>query len=165
MRKRILVVDDVPDWRATLESILKTECEVVTVNGFEPAMELVKNREVDLVIVDLRLSPTDENNRDGMKLLEKLMEHRINAIVLTGYPEQALREEAVDKYKAFAFIDKDALASNFQRIRDIVREAFGLLENVEKAKAKAIRAASALQSVYFPDELSSWPLRKFRKDT
>lgn len=163
MLKRILVVDDVPDWRATLENILKTECEVITVDGYEPAMEIVKNREVELVIVDLRLNPTDENNRDGMKLLEKLMEYRINAIVLTGYPEQVLQEEIENKYKAFDFIDKDALASNFQRIRDVVREAFGLLETVEKAKTKAIRAASALQSVSFTEELSSWPLRKFRK--
>lgn len=163
MRKRILVVDDVADWRATLENILKTECEVVTVDGYEPAMGIVKSREVELVIVDLRLNPTDENNRDGLKLLEKLMEYRINAIVLTGYPEQAIQEEVENKYNAFAFIDKDALASNFQRIRDIVREAFGLLEKIEKAKMQAIRAASALQSVSFPEELSSWPLRKFRK--
>ncbi|MCB9076794.1 MAG: response regulator [Anaerolineaceae bacterium] len=164
MRKRILVVDDVPDWRATLENILKTECEVVTVDGYHSAVEVVRNDEIDLVIVDLRLNPTDENNRDGMKLLKKLMEYRINAIVLTGYPEQTLQEEAENKYHAFEFIDKDTLASNFQRIREIVREAFGLLENVEKAKRQAIRAAKALQSVAFTDELSSWPLRKFRKD-
>lgn len=164
MRKRILVVDDVPDWRATLENILKTEFDVVTVDGYHSAMDVVRNQEVDLVIVDLRLSPTDENNRDGMRLLEKLMEYRINAIVLTGYPEQTLQEEAENKYQAFEFIDKDSLASNFQRIREIVREAFGLLETVDKAKRQAIRAAKALQSVAFTDELSSWPLRKFRKE-
>lgn len=163
MKKRILVVDDVPDWRTTLENILKSECEVISVDGYEPAMEIVKNREVELVIVDLRLSPTDENNRDGMKLLEKLAKYRINAIVLTGYPEQATQDEIENEYKAFAFIDKDTLASNFQRIRDIVQEAFSLLENVEKAKTKAIRAASSLQSVSFPEELSGWPLQKFRK--
>ncbi|HRV92453.1 MAG TPA: response regulator [Anaerolineae bacterium] len=164
MRKRILIVDDVPDWRATLENILKTECEVVTVDSYDSAMDVVRNQEIDLVIVDLRLNPTDENNRDGMQLLEKLMEYRINAIVLTGYPEQTLQEEAENKYQAFDFIDKDSLASNFQRIREIVREAFGLLENVEKAKNQAIRAARALQSVAFTDELSSWPLRRFRKE-
>lgn len=163
MRKRILVVDDVPDWRATLENILKSECEVITVDSYESAMEVIKAREVELVIVDLRLSPTDENNREGLKLLEKLTQYKINAIVLTGYPEQEVQEEVETKYKAFEFIDKSSLAGNFQRILDVVREAFSLLENKEKAKAKAIRAASALQSVSFTEELSSWPLRNFRK--
>jgi DNA-binding NtrC family response regulator len=164
MRKRILVVDDVPDWRATLQEWLHGEYEVTTVSNFQEAMDVVRKREVELVIVDLRLSPTDENDRQGMELLEQLAQHRINAIVLTGYPERDLQEEAEEKYNAFEFIDKGALAGNFQRIRDVVREAFKLLESKEKAKHQAIQAARALQSVAFSEELSSWPLRKYRKD-
>ena len=45
----------------------------------------------------------------------------------------------------------------------MVREAFDLLERKEKVKAQAIRAAGALQTVSFPEDLASWPLRKFRK--
>lgn len=163
MRKRVLVVDDVPDWRAQLQSILKREFEVITVDSYQAALQYISERSVELVIVDLRLSPTDEENRQGMELLKQLAEHRINAIVLTGYPEQELQEEAEEKYKIFDFIDKSTLAQNFQRIRDIVREAFDLLEDKEKLKAQAIKAASALQTVSFPPDLSSWPLRKYRK--
>jgi len=163
MRKRILVVDDVPDWRKQLQDILESEYEVRTVDSYEAALPVIQNREVELVIVDLRLNPTDENNRQGLNLLAKLSEYRINAIVLTGYPEQEIKEEAEEKYYAFDFIDKSSLAGNFQRIRDVVREAFSLLESKTKAKARAIRAAAALQSVAFTEELSSWPLRKFRK--
>lgn len=164
MRKRVLVVDDVPDWRAQLQSILKREFEVITVDSYQAALQYISERSVELVIVDLRLSPTDEENRQGMELLKQLAEHRINAIVLTGYPEQELQEEAEEKYKIFDFIDKSTLAQNFQRIRDIVREAFDLLEDKEKLKAQAIKAASALQTVSFPPDLSSWPLRKYRKN-
>jgi FixJ family two-component response regulator len=126
-------------------------------------MEVVRNRAAELVIVDLRLSPNDENNRQGMTLLEQLAEYRINSIVLTGYPEQELQTEAEEKYQIFDFIDKNSLAKNFQRLVDVVREAFDLLEVKEKLKARSIQAASALQTVSFPEELSSWPLRKFRK--
>ncbi|MFN8454449.1 MAG: response regulator [Anaerolineae bacterium] len=163
MRKRVLVVDDVPDWRAQLQSILKREFEVITVDSYQAALEYIRERSVELVIVDLRLSPTDEENRQGMELLKQLAEQRINGIVLTGYPEEELQEEAEEKYKIFDFIDKSTLAQNFQRIRDIVREAFDLLEDKEKLKAQYIKAASALQTVSFPPDLSSWPLRKYRK--
>jgi DNA-binding NtrC family response regulator len=164
MRKRILVVDDVPDWRAQLRTILEGEYEVITADSYQSAMEVVRNRAAELVIVDLRLSPTDESNRQGMELLKQLAEYRINAIVLTGYTEEEVQEEAEEKYNAFDFIDKSILAGNFQRIREVVKEVFSLLESKEKAKAEAIRAAKALQSVTFHEDLASWPLRKFRKN-
>jgi DNA-binding NtrC family response regulator len=163
MRKRILVVDDVLDWRAQLQDILKKEYEVKTVDSYQAAMEIVKNRGAELVIVDLRLSPTDDNDRQGMELLRQLAEHRINSIVLTGYPERALQEEAEEKYKAFDFIDKSSLGRNLQRLRDVVHEAFKLLEGKQEEKNNAIKAATALQPVSFSEDLSSWPLRKYRK--
>ena len=164
MHKRILVVDDVPDWRAQLRAILKNEYEVTTVGSYDDAIEIIRKREAELVIVDLRLSPTDEHNRQGMQLLKYLAEHRINSIVLTGYPERRLQEEAEEKYKAFDFIDKASVAGNLQRLRDVVREAFSILERKQEEKNKKIKAASALQSVSFDPNLSSWPARKYRKD-
>lgn len=165
MRKRILVVDDVSDWRATLRDILKQveELEVKTVDNYQEAVEVIRNREVELAIVDLRLSPTDESNRQGMELLKQLAEHRINAIVLTGYPEQELKEEAEEKYKIFEFVDKGQLAKNGQYLLELVREAFDLMESKEKVKQQMIRVASTLQSVSFSKDLASWPLRQYRK--
>jgi DNA-binding NtrC family response regulator len=165
MRKRVLVVDDVSDWRATLQDILKQidECEVTTADSYQDAIEVIKNREAELAIVDLRLSPTDESDRQGMELLKLLAEYRINAIVLTGYPEDNLKEEAEEKYKIFDFIDKGELAGNFQCLRDLVKEAFSIMEVKEKQKKKLIQAASSLQSVSFPKDLASWPLRNYRK--
>ena len=163
MHRRILVVDDVPDWQETLRDVLKSECDVNTVDSYEAAMDVVRRRETDLVIVDLRLSPTDESNRQGLQLLEQLAKHKINAIVLTGYADHAMQEEAEEKYKAFEFIDKSRLAGSKQLIVDVVHEAFSLLERKRRNKDQAIRDASNGLTVSFPDELSSWPLRKFRK--
>ena len=163
MNKRILVVDDVPDWRAQLQDVLRKDYEVKTVDSYKPAMEVIRNREAELVIVDLRLSPTDENNRQGMELLEQLAEYRINSIVLTGYPERELQEEAEEKYKAFDFIDKSSLGRNLQRLRDVVHEVFKILEGKQEEKNNAIRDATAMQTVTFTPDLSSWPARKYRK--
>ena len=163
MRKRILVVDDVSDWRAQLRDILKREYEVTTVDSYQAAMEVIKSRDAELVIVDLRLSPTDDSDRQGMELLKRLAEHRINSIVLTGYPERELQEEAEEKYNAFDFIDKSSLGKNLQRLRDVVHEVFKILEGKQEEKNNAIKAATVLQPVTFNDELSSWPARKYRK--
>ena len=164
MRKRILVVDDVSDWRAQLKAILKSEYEVITVASYEAAMDIVQKRDAELVIVDLRLSPTDENNRQGMALLKQLAEYRINSIVLTGYPERALQQEAQEKYKAFEFIDKSMVAGNLKYLREVVREAFKLLERIQENQNNAIKAAAALQPVKFTPDLSPWPLSKYRKE-
>jgi DNA-binding NtrC family response regulator len=163
MRKRILVVDDVLDWRDTLQERLR-EFEVIAVDSYQAAMEIIRQRAAELVIVDLRLSPIDEKDRQGMELLKQLAEHRINAIVLTGYPEKELQDEAEQKYKIFDFIDKSVLAKNFQRLRDAVIEAFRLLEIKEKAKTEAINIARTGQPVPFPKELSGWPLGKYHRD-
>ena len=164
MRKRILVVDDVPDWRAQLEAILKNDYEVITADSYQTAMEVIRKREAELVIVDLRLNPSDENNRQGMDLLEQLAEYRINSIVLTGYPEQALKEKAKEMYKAFDFIDKSTVAGNLKRLRDVVHEAFRYLEKIQEAQNNVIQRAAALQPVEFTEDLSPWPIKKFRKE-
>jgi DNA-binding NtrC family response regulator len=163
MNKRILVVDDVPDWRATLHEALNGDYQVKTVDSYEAAMGVIKERDAELVIVDLRLSPTDENNRQGMDLLKELARYRINAIVLTGYSDQALQVEAEEEYQAFDFIDKSTLGRNLQQLRDVVQEVFKLLEGKQKEKDAQIKKASALQTVTFDRELSSWPIKNYRK--
>jgi DNA-binding NtrC family response regulator len=163
MNKRILVVDDVPDWRATLHEALNGDYQVETVDNYESAMDVIEQRDAELVIVDLRLSPTDENDRQGMDLLKQLARHRINAIVLTGYSDQALQDEAEEKYKAFDFIDKSTLGRNLQQLRDVVQEAFKLLERKEDEKGKEIKKFNQYQTVTFNSELSSWPIKNYRK--
>ena len=163
MNKRILVVDDVPDWRATLHEALNGDYQVKTVDNYEAAMDVIEHHAAELVIVDLRLSSTDESDRQGMDLLKQLARYRINAIVLTGYSDQALKAEAEDEYKAFDFIDKSTLGRNLQQLRDVVQEAFKLLERKQKEKDEQIKKASSLQTVTFDRELSSWPIRNYRK--
>jgi DNA-binding NtrC family response regulator len=163
MNKRILVVDDVPDWRATLHEALNGDYQVKTVDNYQSAMKVIEHRDAELVIVDLRLSPTDESDRQGMELLRELARHRINAIVLTGYSDQALQIEAEEEYMAFDFIDKSTLGRNLQQLRDVVREVFNLLERKQKEKDKQVKKASALQTVTFSSDLSSWPIKNYRQ--
>ena len=61
MRRRILVVDDNAAFRGALSQVLDTDCFVVTATAATGAsgVQLAREHEPDLVIVDVQLPDTD----------------------------------------------------------------------------------------------------------
>ena len=133
--KNILVVDDVRDWRDLLASILKQDgYAVTTVASYGEALGELRRNEYQLVITELRLSAADENNRDGMILLEDLAALRIPAIVVTGYGTAELARPAFRDYGTLDFLEKKEL--DLKKLRKIVKEAFRKAEDMEKELAE-----------------------------
>lgn len=129
--RNILIVEDMPDWRDQLESTLRRDgYTVTTVANYGEALGELRRNEYHLVIVDLRLSPSDENNRDGMILLEDLAELKIPAIVVTGYGTAELARRAFRDYGTLDFLEKKDL--KLKKLRQVVREAFRKAEEMEK---------------------------------
>jgi CheY-like chemotaxis protein len=84
--KRILVVEDMPDWRDQLQATLRRDgYDINTAPSYGEALAELRRNPYDLALVDLRLSPADESNRDGMELLRDLDKVKIPAVVVTGY--------------------------------------------------------------------------------
>ena len=75
--KKILVVDDEPDIRETLEDILE-ECDIETAGTFESAKELLENTRYDAAILDIM-------GVKGFDLLEIATEKKIPALMLTAH--------------------------------------------------------------------------------
>jgi len=118
--KKVLVVDDVKDWRDQLKSILKRSGYTVdAAKNYREALEKTVHNRPDLVIVDLRLDPADEDNRDGMKLLETLAKQRINALVLSGYGTSALMEKA-ESLQAVCFLKKNISLNTLNSVIKII---------------------------------------------
>ncbi|MFQ5613781.1 MAG: response regulator [Anaerolineae bacterium] len=158
--KRILIVDDVRDWRDQLHATLSRDgYKVSTAGTFQEALELLDYRQPELVIVDLRLSPTDENDRQGMTLLEELEQRHINAVVITGYGNQDLRRKAW-KLHCFEFIEKGAFARSLETVRQVVSKAFQEIQTREKIRARLTRQFLNGQAVGFPPEAAGYPLRQ-----
>lgn len=129
--RSILIVEDMPDWRDQLANTLKRDgYAVTTVASYGEALGELRRNEYQLVIVDLRLSPSDENNRDGMILLEDLAELKIPAIVVTGYGTAELARRAFRDYGTLDFLEKKDL--KLKKLRQVVRESFRKAEEVEK---------------------------------
>jgi DNA-binding NtrC family response regulator len=129
--KNILVVEDMPDWRDQLASTLKRDgYAVTTAASYGEALGELRRSEYRLVIVDLRLSPADENNRDGMLLLEDLAGLKIPAIVVTGYGTAELARRAFLDFGTLDFLEKKDL--KLEKLRQVVRAAFQKAEEMEK---------------------------------
>lgn len=131
----ILIVEDMRDWRDQLASTLQRDgYAVTTVASYGEALGELRRSEYQLVIVDLRLSPADENNRDGMILLEDLAALKIPAIVVTGYGTAELARRAFRDYGTLDFLEKKDL--ELGKLRKVVKEAFRQAEEMEKELAE-----------------------------
>ncbi|MEJ2168991.1 MAG: sigma-54 dependent transcriptional regulator [Desulfobacterales bacterium] len=125
----ILVVEDEDIARRNLEHILKKEgYEVIATNSGVKALELLRQRDFDLVLTDLIMEKVD-----GMQVLEKSRELQpyTEVIMITGY---AAVDSAVAAMKegAYHYIAKPY---KIDELRQIVRQALTKrrlqLENLE----------------------------------
>ncbi len=129
--QRILIVEDMPDWRDQLQATLRRDgYDITTVPSYGEALAELRRNPYELVLVDLRLSPADESNRDGMELLRDLAKEGIPAIVVTGYGSVEWARKAIEQYQAFDFMEKQTLDLN--RLRKVIKAAFKKAKEKEK---------------------------------
>ena len=101
-RYRILVVDDLADWRLTLRGLLTDAgYQVKTAESLPGAIALLESQHFDLALVDLRLDETDEDNTAGLDLAQEIRQHwpRTKTVIITGYgtPERLRRAMEPDE--------------------------------------------------------------------
>ncbi len=68
-RSTILIVDDIEEYLHSLRNALGREFDVLTATSIDKTKEAM-NAEVELLLLDIRLSEEEPNNRDGVFLLE-----------------------------------------------------------------------------------------------
>ena len=107
--EKILIVDDSKEIRNILSTFLKEEgFEVYTAENGKKALDLTKEKVIDLIITDIRMP-----EMDGSQLTKKMKEERprIGIIIMTAYTsiytEGDIRKIGADDYisKPFEFID------------------------------------------------------------
>jgi two-component system nitrogen regulation response regulator NtrX len=125
MRGKALIVDDYADWRNLLSGLLEREGHLVDAVGTkEEALAYVdENKDLDLVILDIRLVDTDENNEDGIQLLAEIRRQLdfARVIMVTGYGTMETQRKAFRKYLAFDFFSKAQFDS--KEFRNAFQEA------------------------------------------
>ncbi len=99
---RILVVDDENGPRQSLRMLLKEEYQVYLADGVKPALEILEQEPVDVIITDIRMP-----HQNGLDLLREAKRRHadIQVIILTGYGQLDTAMEAIEG-GAFAYIEK-----------------------------------------------------------
>lgn len=122
MKVRVLVVDDLEDYRNSLKNALEPEFEVLSADSKDSGQELM-TRSVDVVLIDIRLSETDPSNRDGLFLLEWLRMNfpDVPAVMMSAYQEFDLAVEALNLGASF-FLRKPI---NLVELEGVLRKLVG----------------------------------------
>jgi len=111
---RVLIVDDVPDVRATLSGLLADEgYDVRSASSRVEALQMVDAERFHVAVIDVRLDEAHEDNQDGLLLMDEIRKKYPNVaiIILTGYANVKMVQEAQQPdcdgvAPAFGFLEK-----------------------------------------------------------
>ncbi len=114
--KTVLICDDDQGMRDTLTAILKRDYRVVTVSSGEAALALLKNEDVDLILLDVRLPGIS-----GFDVLRIVKENYslIECIMISAINEVETAVQAM-KHGAYHYITKNF---DYDELRSLVRNA------------------------------------------
>lgn len=137
----VLVVDDELGPRESLRMILKPSYEVLTADSGAKALEVVRERPVDLVTLDLKMP-----GLSGNEVLEgiKAFDPRIEVVIITGYGSLKSATEAIRHGVA------DYIAKPFN-----VAEIVSVVDRTVARREQALRAEALLKGLDADDGSAS----------
>ena len=114
--KTILICDDDPGMRDTLSAILKRDYRVLSVSSGEAALVLLREEEVDLLLLDVKLPGIS-----GFDVLRIVKENYslVECIMISAINEVETAVQAM-KHGAYHYITKDF---DYDELRSLVRNA------------------------------------------
>ncbi|MDI7248318.1 MAG: sigma-54 dependent transcriptional regulator [Bacillota bacterium] len=129
---RILVIDDEPNIAWLFRKAFASDCEVISAESGERGLELLKESDVDLVMLDLRLP-----GMDGIETLGQLREQGIDVpvVIMTAYGEVKSAVRAM-KLGAYDYITKPFDMDELKLIVDGALRYFRLSLEVSRLKAE-----------------------------
>jgi len=100
-KRKILIIDDQTFYLTSLEVALKKIFSVDTATNYSDAikkLEEISGDEFDAALIDIRLDQNDDENIDGLKILEwiKMNKPQISAFVMSAYKEFSYAEQALN---------------------------------------------------------------------
>lgn len=95
--KKLLIVDDQELYLNSLAFALSKHFDVTVALSLEEAIDRLKE-DIDIALIDIRLDETQEENIDGLKLLEwiKMNKPDISVYIMSAYREFTYAEQALN---------------------------------------------------------------------
>lgn len=150
-RPRVLIVDDQKNWLEALREMLDASSyEIETATSYDEAKYKLRQRAFHVLVSDQRLVDADEDNIQGILLLDELSELKdgAQAIIVTGYPTIEAAKEALMGRKAFDYIlkhpeEEEGGPFDIRKYREQVEEA--------AKKAMGERERKIIAEISMPD--------------
>ena len=119
-RIRLLLVDDEVGYLEVLSKRLgKRNLDVTTANTGQQAIQILRNNDFDVAVVDLKM--TDMDGIDVLKIFKK-MDPDLAVIILTGHGSEQAAREGIEK-GAFDYLTKPC---GLENLLDIIHAACNL---------------------------------------
>lgn len=112
-RRTVLVVEDTPDFQEVYRRhVEQANATPFVASSLATALDLINRICFASALVDISLSETDDQNVDGLRLLEVLSKSRdgTKAVVITGHGSFKIARDAVLRYGAFDALEKADLS-------------------------------------------------------
>ncbi|MET1076417.1 MAG: HD domain-containing phosphohydrolase [Pseudomonas sp.] len=132
-RFTLLLVDDEENILNSLRRVLRGEpYDLLLANGGEPALQLMREKQVDLVISDARMP-----GMDGATLLSEIQQRWPDCmrILLTGYADISTTIKAINQGQIYRYISKPW---NDDELRLVIRQALHY-QHVERERERLER--------------------------
>lgn len=123
MHPTIMIVDDAKDWRDILAGLLGDvypDAEILTAPSMDEARHLLSQHSVDLAVLDIRFDDSDEDNVEGLELMELIHAQYPNTrtLMITGYGtikavERAMKPGDDSQRPAIDFVEKAKIPTEF----------------------------------------------------
>ncbi len=130
---RILILDDDPHIRRTLDIMLKGDgYETLTASSAEQALEILRDQYADIALVDLQLP-----GMDGIAFTKKLRDTRrdVDVVIITAHGSIDSAVEAM-KEGSFDYITKPFTPQQVRHRLKLIERLRGLRSEVETLKEK-----------------------------
>ncbi|HJQ33435.1 MAG TPA: RNA-binding domain-containing protein [Pyrinomonadaceae bacterium] len=147
-KKRILVVDDEPNWLITIKNVLQSDYTLTLETNPADALDSLKEAPVSLVILDMKF-PDGTQGLDVFRQMRKITPD-LRAIILTGFPDV---DDAVKTFR-MGFLDylKKGSDNLFTELRERVREILDvdteILDLVSKGESEELEFKSSARWDY-----------------
>ena len=142
----ILIVDDQDDIRSLIEGILEDEgYGTRSAKDTQTAQKLIKEKEPDLVVLDIWL---ENSEMDGMELLKKLVKSHpeLPVIMISGHGNIETAVNAI-QIGAYDFIEKPFKADRLLVLSDRALEAARLKRENQELRLQALGNIAELHGV------------------
>ncbi len=135
-QRRILIVDDLENWREELvETLQRGGYYVDSATTTTEALTMLKETNYHVLVLDIRMDGADQSNIDGINLLRDLdslgLSEATKVIMLSAFGTKDHMRTSFRDYKVVDFLSKDEF--NNQTFLDLVRQIFSEKVNINLA--------------------------------